>query len=327
MGRDLIESALASLCGDTATPSAPQPAVKASQPIRVQRENIQYIKRGNSFCPAGPVELVSALPAGSYQLEVTPAGPLFTLRESKTDELYLFKGSRMDLVAEEIKRFWTLKENFKTLGYMHNRGILMYGPPGTGKSSLIQQVSEAMIKQGDLVLFTKRISSTIECLKAMREVESERRVVVVFEDVDEHAKYEEHALLQLLDGENVVDNILYLGTTNYIDRFPPRLLRPGRFDKTVKIDFPPVEGRLVYLQKKLSLVEKPERISELARMTEGMSFGHLREFVIACYCFKEPVSETIRRLKQVTYTELPDREPKMVESALAKLNRKPVLKG
>lgn len=301
------------------------------EPGKIRRSLIQYIKEGNSFCPCGPVELVPHLEPGGYDVALTQRGPLFTLRETKTDQLYMFKGSRMESIITEIDKFWTLKPNFQKLGFLHNRGLMMYGPPGCGKSACIQQVSEAMAKQGDVMFIAKGISSVRECLKAFREVEPERRVVVTMEDLDECIGYSEREVLQLLDGQDTTDNVLYLGTTNYINKFPPRLLRPGRFDKKIEIGFPPTEGRRVYLQHKLKGIAEDAEIDKMANATEGFSFGHLRELVIGAFAFGESVTEVIRRLRSVDYTELPEREgPLAVESLLREARRPrrlPTLRG
>ena len=256
----------------------------------------QYIQTGNDFKPVGNVVLAPKLQEFSYRISRTMEGICFTKTKARTDELYNFKSSVMESVIDEIDRFWGLKENFTTLGFLHNRGILVYGPPGTGKSSLMQQVAEMMINRGDVVFFSRGVGSLLEGLKAFREVESERKLVVVLEDMDEYISHSERDLLQLLDGEDAVDNVLYLASTNYIDRFPPRLLRPGRFDKCMYLGPPALEGRLVYLTNKLKNSIDEKEIAQIARDTDGFSFGHLRELVIAAYALKEPLAEVIKRL-------------------------------
>lgn len=283
----------------------------------IKKSFVQYIKEGNIFQPVGPIKLVEKLQPCAYNILTMPLR--FEKVASKTDELYLFENSKMYDVLEEIKKFWTLKDNFDKLKLLHNRGVLMYGPPGTGKSCLIQQVSEHMTKNGDIIIMAKNLHSVLQGLPAFRQVEEGRRVVIVFEDMDEYIGYDERNMLQLLDGANSTDNVLFLGTTNYIEKFPPRLLRPGRFDKKVKIGFPPMEGRLVYLKHKLQEVETPEKIQELADNTDNFSFGHLRELVIAGYAFKENIEDVIARLKEVPTNKLPVRESGEMESMIKKV--------
>jgi hypothetical protein len=180
---------------------------------------------------------------------------------------------------------------------LHNRGIMLYGPPGNGKTSLMNQVADLITGRGDVVFYAKSISALIEGLGAFREVEPDRKTVVVLEDADEYVGWQEREFLQLLDGEKSIDGVLYLGSTNYINAFPPRLLRPGRFDKRIYVGPPPYEGRLAYLSAKLAKMEKTAEIERLAKNTDGLSFGDLRELVTAVYALKENPDAVINRLK------------------------------
>lgn len=271
--------------------------LKSKNEEELKKHYIQFLQSGNSLKPIGDVTLRPALQAFAYRIESSMEGPVYTKFAPKTDELYLFESSPMRKVLDEIDRFWGLKENFNQLGFLHNRGILVEGPPGCGKSSMFQQVSEMMVNRGDIIFFTTEVGTLREGLKNYREVEPERKVVVVFEDLDEIVGYSERSMLQLLDGDAQIQNILYLGSTNYLDRIPPRLRRPGRFDKVIHLGPPALEARKVYLTKKLEAVEKPEQIQWLAEQTNGMSFGHLRELIVGAYALKEPVREVLQRLK------------------------------
>jgi len=325
--KDNIEHVIDGLCeassgsGDFAgVPLAPVQDQPDNRQDGVKRTLIQYIRQDNTFQPVGEIELVETLPAFAYKMMATQSGPAFQKFTSQTDELLKFENSMMSEVLEEVKKFWTLKQSFNQLGFLHNRGILLHGPPGSGKSSLIQQITEQMVGQGDVVFFTScQINPVIGCLKAFRQVEPGRRAVVVLEDLDEYMSYQERDLLQLLDGENSVDNVLYLGTTNYINKLSQRLMRPGRFDKKVLIDFPPVEGRLVYLQNKLGSIAEEAKIKMIAEMTDKFSFGHLRELVIAVFCLGEDLEKTIARLKDMEYKALPERGKLAFESVGKKL--------
>lgn len=258
---------------------------------------IQFLTNNNTSKPVGKVTLDQVLSPFAYRIEDSMEGPVFTKFAPQTDELLLFESSPMKSILEEIDRFWGLGENYAKLGFLHNRGILVHGAPGSGKSSLFQQVTEMMINRGDVVFFATNVSALKEGLRVYREVEPNRKVVVVFEDIDEIVGYSERAMLQLLDGDAQIQRVLYLGSTNYLDRIPPRLIRPGRFDKVVHIGPPKLEARHVYLKKKLEGKEKPEKIQWLAEQTDGFSFGHLRELIIGGYALCEPLDKVIQRLR------------------------------
>lgn len=289
---------------------------------KVEQTFIQYIQKGNTFEPAGRIKLVKQLEPCAYEAHTSMSGLYFEKIEPRTDNLLVFENSRMKKIMEEIDKFWTLKANFDKLGFLHNRGILAFGPPGTGKTAMIHQVAENMINKGETVLFGKNIGTVCEALHQFREIEPDRKMVVVLEDMDEYIGYSERETLQLLDGSSSVDNVLFLGTTNYIERFPARLRRPGRFDKEIKIGFPPVEGRLVYLKDKLTGLIEDDEIERMADETDGFSFGHLRELVIAGFAFEEDIDKTIKRLQRVSYPDLPEREDEDIyDSCVKKLGK------
>jgi hypothetical protein len=264
----------------------------------------QYIKdkSGDVFEPTKPITLADKLEAHAYKIVSTWEGVAFVRAVSETDELYQFPGSVMEAVLAEIDKFWGMKEDYAKFGVLFNRGIIMHGPPGTGKTSAAHQVVDMVTGQGDVVFYAKSIGVLGEALRAFRQVEPERKVVVVLEDADEYVGYQEREFLNLLDGAESISGILYLATTNYLERFPPRLLRPGRFDKRVLVGPPPIEGRQRYLEQKLAKVETPEEIARLAAATDGLSFGHLRELITAVYVLKEDKEAALNRLKGVRTT-------------------------
>jgi transposase-like protein len=258
----------------------------------------QYIQSGNLFEPVGDIKLSPVLGRCAYRVVPTFGGVGFQRMMPKTDDLYFFENSPMAEVLGEIDKFWGLKGDYDKLGIIHSRGVMLYGPPASGKTSVMHQVAKMIVDRGDVVFYANHVGTLVDGLQGFREVEPDRKVVVVLEDADEYVEYQERQFLQLLDGEQSVDGVLYLASTNYIERFPPRLLRSGRFDKKVYIGPPPIEGRLAFLEKKLQpFNEKPEVIQHFAKETDGMSFGDLGELVTAVYALKEPAETVLNRLR------------------------------
>lgn len=283
---------------------------------------VRYLKDGKSFTSVGDVTTAEILEPSVYESYIDFSGnPVFTKFKPHTDALLKFKSSVMEEVIQEVETFWGLKENFNKLGFLHHRGILLYGPPGAGKTCLIHQVAEMMIENENTVLIGKNIGTIKSSLTAFRQIEPDRKIVVVLEDMDEYIGYEERATLQLLDGADSFDNVLYIGTTNYRDKFPPRLLRPGRFDKLVEVGMPPIEGRLAYLHNKLDDIITTEEIQDIAERTEGFSFGHLRELVIAAFAFKEDLDKAIKRLGGVSCSDLAKHDIKKTDALMEQVKR------
>ena len=271
----------------------------ADEPLVRMYQN--WLKDGNSYSAVGDVSVESELIRSAYNIRIDNYGRLFFDRvKPKTAELYKFKSGPMEEVLSEIDKFWDLKKDYEKLGIIYSRGLLLFGSPGAGKSSIIYQVVELITKRGDIVFYGNDVAAIREALKQLRSVEPDRRVVVILEDADEQMKYREQDFLHLLDGQDAQESVLYLATTNYIDRFPARMLRSGRFDKKIEVSQPPLEGRRVYLKNKLMKhkMETEKEIDRLADETDGMSFGDLLELVTAVYALKEPVEDVLARLRK-----------------------------
>jgi hypothetical protein len=270
------------------------------KPEDLVRTYTHWLKDHNTYSPVGDVSVEDEFQKSAYKVRMTMSGVVFDRIKPKTAELFKFRSGPMEEVLSEIDKFWDLEPEYKKLGLLHNRGILLYGPPGSGKSSIVAQTVEMITKRGDVVMYADDINYLKQGLLAFRSVEPKRKVVVVLEDADDHMKYSEQAFLHLLDGQDSIEGVLFLASTNYIERFPERALRSGRFDKKVHVPQPPLEGRLVYLKNKL-LPHKMETIKEIERLadeTDGMSFGDLLELVTAVYALKEPVEKVLSRLKK-----------------------------
>ena len=257
----------------------------------------QYVAGRDSFEPVGPIKLAPELKADAYQIVSTWDGVRFVRKPVQTDELYHFEGSPTESVLKEIDDFWGAKENYDKYNITHRRGCIMEGGPGNGKSASIQQAVDLVTGRGDVVFYGRNVSVLKEGLDAFREVEPDRKVVVVLEDADEYVGYQERDMLNLLDGADTVGGVFYLATTNYLEAFPPRLRRTGRFDRIVHVPSPNEAGRKAYLTHKLGKVETAEEIESLAKSSGGFTFGDLKELIVAIYALKEPKQKVLDRLK------------------------------
>lgn len=263
----------------------------------LERSFVQYIKKGDTYSPVGPVTLTDTLAPCPYRINMTMAGVVFERVKPNTDEILVFENSSLQAVVKEVDRFWDRKDAYQKLNLMHNRGILMYGPPGTGKSIAMQQVVEAMARRGDVVFFADSPESIRAGVEAFRQVEPKRQVVIAFEEADEMCRYNERTMLRLMDGDAKVNGVLFLATTNYIDRLPPRMLRPGRFDRKVYVGPPTTEHRLAYLTHKLKGIEEEAKIKEMAEKTYGLGFGHLRELIAGVYAIGDTFEDVLKNLR------------------------------
>lgn len=262
---------------------------------------------GKCFLPASKTQPL--LPSGLYSIFNTQQGIVFNKEEFLTDDLIVLPESKSEFIINEIKKFWGLKAKYEAYGLIHKRGFLLHGTPGGGKTSTVALVTKNMLDDNGLVFVCQNIKLLEEAIKSVREIEKERKVTVILEDIDELINLgQEHHLLNLLDGASQIDNVIYIATTNYPENLSPRLInRPSRFDHIVEIGTPNEESRKLYLTKKAGnhIYTKDGVDYDLAKMTEKFTFAHLRDLIASLYCLELPLHETLERLQKMQH-EKPD---------------------
>lgn len=256
---------------------------------------IQFESDGNNFYPSGKIELVSKMPPGVFEILSSPVrGVFFKQKHINTDSLLRFPDTKSDEVVNEIEHFWTLKDKFEEYGYLHKRGFLLHGPPGSGKTSILSIVSQKMVEKNGIVLISNNPGATSAGLQMLREIEPERTVVVIMEDMDTLINsFGENTILSLLDGENSVGGVVYVATTNYPERLPERIIdRPSRFDRVVEIGFPSPAAREMYLASR----GVKEDIAKWVSLTDGFSIAHMKELIVGVCCFGQKIEDVANRL-------------------------------
>lgn len=274
---------------------AEAPTVSNTIGGEAKRYLTQFTNSGNSRRAVGTT--IPVLESGVYKVCQDMQGVYFEKYNIQTDGLIRFKDERYTSVLKEAKDFWAMKDDFTKVGMHYQRAMLLEGAPGGGKSCILKLIMEDMIAQDDIVFLCNNPSTITEALKQFKEVENTRNVIVIIEEIDEVLQYNSRGMSELLDGQDKVSGVLFLGTTNHIERIHPKFLREGRFDLKITIGMPPKEGRVAYLKEKIGVVEAETLIEEIADATDGFSFAQLREYVISVYCYKKNPQQVIERIK------------------------------
>lgn len=249
------------------------------------------------------VRISKELEVGAYQIEYDANRGVikyvpFTMNYDKIIDL---PSKEFDTVINEMNQFLlpATKQSYIDHGFLYKRSIFMHGLPGTGKTCIVNRVCEAVTKSGGIILFNDNPQLTAMALQELQNTMPDKLVLVIFEEFDELLlnKRKESELLKMLDGQIQKNNAIYLATTNFLEKIPKRVLRPGRFSRLIQVGFPSLEARTKYI----SLVSKnPAIVAELADKTEGFSIDELKEAVLSISCLGYTIDETVKRLKDTT---------------------------
>lgn len=138
-----------------------------------------------------------------------------------------------NVLTSYLTRWSNSRDLFEKLGVNHQVGILLYGPPGTGKTSVAKAISLML----DRPLYTINASTFPTIVPDFSNLSGG---IVLFEDIDyifgnaEDAKV--NTLLQTLDGTGSCPDIIYIATTNSIEKLNEAMIRDGRFDLKIHMD-------------------------------------------------------------------------------------------
>jgi hypothetical protein len=260
---------------------------------------VQWSTQGAGYYATG--RTLATLPAGAYFCQADCSGtPYLEPKNLELDELIDFSGSLSSRILHEVDRFWDLGERFRRYGFLHRRGYLFYGKQGGGKSSVVHQIVGKIVGAGHVAFFCGHPYYLIANLERFRQVEPDRPIVCVFEDIDaiiEH--YGDSQLLQCLDGNFQVDKAINLATTNYPEKLDRRIIsRPRRFDRILRIDAPDARLRDAFFARKVPDLSAEER-GLWVKLTEGLQFAALAELVISVCCLEHPLEEAAQLLRQL----------------------------
>ncbi len=175
-----------------------------------------------------------------------------------------------DEEKEELQEMVDFLRNPRTyidMGARIPKGVLLVGPPGTGKTLLAKAVAgEAgvpffSISGSDFVeMFVGVGASRVRDL--FDQAKRSAPAIVFIDEIDAVGRHRgaglggghderEQTLNQLLvemDGFAVNEGVIVMAATNRRDILDPALLRPGRFDRTITVNYPDLEGRVAIMK-------------------------------------------------------------------------------
>ncbi len=261
------------------------------------------------FLPSS--KTVPVLTPGVYDIQSVPnTGIYFEQIPVLTVGLLRFPETNSDKVVEEIQNFWKKEDVFHSYKLTYKRGIILWGPPGSGKTSAIQLIMRDVIDRGGVVLRFSHPLIFIEGIRRFRQIQPTTPIVVLMEDIDSILEmFSESEVLNILDGVNQIEKVVFLATTNHPEKLGARIInRPSRFDKRFKIGHPNAESRRMYLEYiigKENLGKLKIDLDKWVRDTEKFSIAHLKELFTAVIILGDSYEDAIETLS-LMQEEKPD---------------------
>lgn len=200
----------------------------------------------------------------------------------------------------EVVEFLKTPEKYNKLGARIPKGVLLVGPPGTGKTLLARAVAgEAgvpffSISGSDFVeMFVGVGASRVRDL--FDQAKKNSPCIIFIDEIDAVGRQRgaglgggnderEQTLNQLLvemDGFGANEGVILIAATNRPDVLDPALMRPGRFDRQVVVNYPDVNGREAILR--VHARKKPlapdVNLKTIAKTTAGFTGADLENLL------------------------------------------------
>ncbi len=194
----------------------------------------------------------------------------------------------------EVVDFLKFPKKYTDLGGKIPKGCLLVGPPGTGKTLL----AKAVAGEAGVPFFSLSGSDFVEMFVGVgasrvrdlfKQAKEKAPCIIFIDEIDAIGRARgknmaqggnderENTLNQLLsemDGFGTDSGVIILAATNRPDILDAALLRPGRFDRTISVDKPDINGReeifRVHL-KPLTKLDKDVDAKKLAAQTPGFA--------------------------------------------------------
>ena len=201
---------------------------------------------------------------------------------------------------KEVVDFLKNPDKYHAIGARIPKGMLLVGPPGTGKTLL----AKACAGEAGVPFFSISGSDFVEMFvgvgaSRVRDLfENAKKAapcIIFIDEIDAVGRHRgaglggghderEQTLNQLLvemDGFSENQNIIIIAATNRPDILDPALLRPGRFDRQLVVNYPDVKGReeILGVHSRKKPLAPDVDLSVIAKTTAGFTGADLENLL------------------------------------------------
>lgn len=186
---------------------------------------------------------------------------------SKQFEHIFLNDNLVETIRNDVDKFINSEEQYCKLGIKYKRTYLFYGPAGTGKSSL----ATAIANHSGRNILSINVSKDMTDATLIKVIAGRPdKAIILFEDIDclfANLKRSENVeenkegekkdnsikvtlscILNILDGAYTPEDVIFILTTNHIDKLDDAIRRDGRTDLKLEITRPNVATITRYLE-------------------------------------------------------------------------------
>jgi ATP-dependent Zn protease len=246
---------------------------------------------------------------------------LTSLRYRLKGGAYITKANKIDKISEQVTfddlvGLEQVKEQFRTIvDYLENperydrqkltpaKGYLLVGPTRTGKSfsvrALYGEINRMFKKSGKSLRFTFHEFSAAEVNSLSIEVimyylKTHAPCIVFFDEIDlwglqrtgsnEKLSGVLTSMSGMLNETDPGKQVIIIAATNKPESLDTALRQPGRFEKEIRLNYPTLEERKIFLTRKiqklsLNMEQFGPVIDKIAYETEGVSYEALKGII------------------------------------------------
>ena len=235
----------------------------------------------------------------------------------------------LENLKEELKEAveWPIKykDAYDYVNVESPKGILLDGPPGTGKTLIAKALAKMTDSNFISIKGPELLSKWVgESERGIREIFRKARqaapCIIFLDEVDalvprrgsggSNSHVTENVVSQILteiDGLEELNNVLIIAATNRLDIVDEAFLRPGRFDRIIKVPNPDEKGRqhIFEIHTKSKPLASDAKISEIVKLTDNFSGAEIAAVAnrAAIAALRRYVSGKSKNVKEIRITQ------------------------
>lgn len=201
---------------------------------------------------------------------------------------------------QEVVDFLKHPDKYRKLGARTPKGVLLVGPSGCGKTLL----AKAVAGEANVPFFSIAGSEFMEMLVGIgaarvrdlfNSAKKNAPSIIFIDEIDaigrarskgimpSHDEREQtlNQILVEMDGFMPTEQVIVIAATNRGDLLDPALLRPGRFDRRIIVDYPDLEGReaIIKIHARGKPFDSSVKWERVAKRTVGFSGADLENML------------------------------------------------